>query len=120
MDKNVFYSKMVKLIDALSDDEVVSLHNACVKENGGALIFPMWEVTKFMFPYDLKAGKKTGVGFNLDNYYFVLTETGMPRSFSDLSDPFSPFDAGELISTIYDRKCSYGFDEIQSLLDSEE
>lgn len=119
MDKNAFYSEMVKLIDGLSNDEAVSLHNAYVKENGGTLIFPTWDIEKFWFSYDIKAGKNDGAGFKLDDYYFVLTETGMPRSFSDLSDPFSPFDANALIDAIYDRKCSYGFDEIQYLLDQE-
>lgn len=82
----------------------------------GIPIYNMWELDKFSFSKDVRLRRGVFACFDPDEHYFVITETGAPSSFCDLSDPRSPFDADKLIEVIYERKRSYGFEEIQALL----
>lgn len=107
MNKEEFSTKMSELMEEWPDDDLAELHNACVQDVGGTRIYSVWDADQFFFPKNKKD----------DDYFFSVTESGMPQSFRDLTSPESPFDAEKLIEILYAQKKSYGFEEIQALLE---
>lgn len=122
MTHDEYRNELEDLLDGMSDDDIIALHNNVAGDYEDAnKIHYMTEFddiinTWYTFaPSDLI--RSLDPEFDLNDYYFVVDDLNNIYSFTDLLDIHSPWDRDACITYIMDYGESFGDSDIQDIID---
>ena len=121
-----FEDAMDMLYDEMPDSEIIELHNRICREMGYSdIIYDMDDFdevigNEYSFTPSELVYTVVGTDFDVNDAYFVVTDTEDINTFSDLLSAKSPIDRDNMTSIIISYNNSYDNDDIQALLDQYE
>lgn len=121
--RDIIVDKLYDLFEnSISEEDAVAAYNEFASQIGEDQIHTMDELDDVLSswsPSDI-VWQIAGSDFNVNDDYFVVTDTEDIHSFTNLSDTYSPFDISSLVEYIVDENEDFGIAEISEILASGE